>query len=1198
MDLIRRLCLFSAVLLCSLLQPSAAQELTLNGYSPPLADGWMTTSERDWLQRRGPLHVAVAPAERAPLQMINGDRFEGVSADYLALLLGERVHVRSYPNRQAALDALRRGEADLVAGGSQAEATANGLLRSRSYVTDPPVLVGDEARPGLAAGPGGRLAVVAGYLSAAQVRAAYPDSQVQVFDSTLGALDALSLGSVDGVLDDALSVHYLINMNYLFDLRIANFAPVESSGFGFLVREGDERLRDLLDHGLSRVGTLRREEILRRWSAGERLRLEGLQVGLTPRERQWLDAHPRVPVVVNRFTGVLAQVDADGHVGGILRDYLDLLGQRSGLHFDYVAVDDYNQMAETFATGQALLTPAVTPGIDGVDLLPPYLRASVVLAVATGEQDIHSLADMPGRRLSSAAGSAFNQMLRERYPQVPLVEATNQHESLRNVAEGRADAAIGSLFSIRPMIAGEFHRQLRLAGILEDLSTPFSIGVLKGQAELYSILEKAQLTVDPEELSDIVERWGARQDTPVSFWQMHRQLLLRIVAGAGLLIVLSLVWGFYLLRQVRRRRRAEQRLSGQLTLLSELIEAIPNPVYHLDHEGRLSLCNRAMLELFDCRLEDCQGRAIDELGWFAEDEAANLMQEYRQLVASGRLPLAGDRPLRLVGRELFAYRWAVAQRDAGGRVQGVIGGWVDLTERHRLMRELESERKRADAASAAKSQFLSAMSHEIRTPMNAIIGLQELALEKARDGQIDLGSLEVAQDAARTLLMLIGNVLDMARIESGRIDSTPSPVQLLRQIEGSVSLFLGLAQQKGLHLELVAGAGLEHWVLLDALRFKQVLFNLLNNAIKFTEFGGVTVRASARREGERLDLLIEVSDTGIGISTADQARLFRPFAQAEQPRQQEGTGLGLHISRRLVELMGGRLELRSELGQGSRFSIRLPLTLSAAPEALPEQAGLIAARRPLQVLAVDDHPANRLVFRQQLEYLGHRATLATGGQQAWELWCAGQFDAVLTDCRMSGGDGYELSRRIREHELRSGGPRCLIVGATANAWEEETQRCLEAGMDTVLFKPLTLEALRQALVEAGCEEASGTHGNEPQTAAAIFELEALFGADALHSDAACEFVRTLLEANEQDIAQLRELWWGARWSELGELAHRLAGVAAVICAQRAEASCRALQGLCEEREGDASFDAAVEAVEVALGELQAGLRQWLAQAQG
>ncbi|MFZ5959252.1 ATP-binding protein [Pseudomonas knackmussii] len=1197
MKLIRRLCLLLAVLSCSLPQPSAAQELTLGGYSPPLAEDWVPAAERAWLERRGPLRVAVT-LDRAPLQVLNGSRFEGLSADYLELLLGDRLQVRGYPSRRAALKALRQGQVDLVTDGSQAEATANGLLRSRSYISAPPVLVNDETRSGQPAKPGGTLAVVDGYLGLEQLRAAYPNKRVQVFDSTLGALDALSLGNVDAVLGDALSVHYLINMNYLFNLRIDNFAPFESGGFGFLLREGDERLRELLDQGLSRVGSLRREEILRRWSAGERLRLEGLQVALTPREQQWMEKHPRVPVVVNRYTGALAQVDAEGHVSGILRDYLDVLGQRSGLHFDISAVDDYYAMAREFAAGRALLTPAVTPGIDGVDLLPPYLRANVVLAIASGEQDIHSLADLSGLRLSSAAGSAFNQMLRERYPHVRLVEAANQHESLQNVVEGRADAAIGSLFSLRPMVDGEFARRLRLGGILEDLNTPLSLGVLKGQAELYSILEKAQLTVDPEELSDIVERWGARQANPVGFWQMHRQLLLRIAAGAGLLVLLSLVWGTYLLRQVRRARRAEQRLGEQLGLFGELIEAIPNPVYRLDREGRLSLCNRAMLELFDCRLEDCQGRQIDELGWFAEDEAASLMQEYRQLVASGRLPLPGDRPLRLAGRELFAYRWAVAQRDAEGRVQGVIGGWVDLTERHRLMRELDAERKRADAASAAKSQFLSAMSHEIRTPMNAIIGLQELALEKARDGQVDLDSLEVAQDAARTLLMLIGNVLDMARIESGRIDSKPSPVQLMRQIEGSVSLFFGLAQQKGLYLELDAGAGLEHWVLLDALRFKQVLFNLLNNAIKFTERGGVTLRASASRAGGRLDLLIEVSDTGIGISAQDQARLFRPFVQVERSAQQEGTGLGLHISRRLVELMGGSLELHSELGQGSCFSIRLPLVLCAAPEEASGETVLAAMPRSLNVLAVDDHPANRLVFRQQLEHLGHCATLAAGGQQAWELWRSGDYDAVLTDCRMSGGDGYELSRLIREHEQRTGGPRCLIIGATANAWEEETQHCLEAGMDAVLFKPLTLEALRQALLEVGPDEASATTEDAPRAAEAAFALEGLFGEDALHSEVAQEFVRTLLEANEQDIAQLRELWWTGQWHELGELAHRLAGAAAVICAQRAEASCRALQGLCEEPEGNAPFDAAVEAVEMALGELQAGLRQWLAQAQG
>lgn len=1198
MSPVRGLILCSALLLGA--APALAvdqpplQPLTLSGYSAHMPNSWLSPAERDWLAQRGPLRVGVAQVDRPPLQIVGGGRLEGVSADYLGLLAGGYQRVYAYPSREAALEALRKGEIDMVCGGTASEAEARGLLLSRAYLQDQPVLVSDDARPFDASRPGTTLALVADYLRLAQVQAAYPNSRVLLFASPLRALEALSLGNVDGMLGDALSVHYLINMNYLFNLRIDNFAPLESAGFGFLMRPGEERLLGLVDRGLARIDVQRNEEILRRWSAGERLRLGGQRVVLTPRENRWLAEHPRVPVVVNRHSGSLAQADADGRVSGIARDYLDLLGQRSGLRFAYAAVDDYADVFRELHAGRAWLTPVVPPSNEGLALLPPYLRATMLLVMRKDAAAVHDLHDLAGKRVSIAIDPYLNRALIERYPDTRLESAGNQRQALREVAEQRSEAAVSTLFSARALIAGEFKDSLKVAGILEDLSTPFSIGVRPDQPELYSILEKAQLSVDPEEVAELVRRWEPRLASGGGdFWAEHRQAILSGAALAGALVLLSLVWGFYLNRQVLRTRRAERRLGAQVGLLNELIEALPNPVYRLDREGHLDLCNQAMLRMFDARLEDCLGKAIGELGWFPEEEAERLMQVHRQQVTDGEMPAPGDYVLRLRDGDHYVYHWAVAQHDGDGVVQGVIGGWVDLTERQQLINQLERERQRADQASAAKSQFLSTMSHEIRTPMNAIVGLQELVLEKARGGVLDREALEVAQDAARALLMLIGNVLDLARIESGRIDSTPQPALLRREIEGAVALFAGLATQKGLGLDLETEGELDHWVLLDALRFKQVLFNLLNNAVKFTERGGVRVRASALRQGERLELLVEVIDSGIGISAEDQARLFQPFVQVEQGASRQGTGLGLHISQRLVQLMGGAFGLRSEPGQGSCFSVRLPLALTEAPPDATQPGASASATGTLRVLAVDDHPANRMVFHQQLAHLGHSATLAAGGEEGWQAWLAGDFDAVISDCRMPGVDGYELSRRIRAHEREQGRRRCRVIGATANAQEEEVQRCRDAGMDQVLFKPLTLDVLAQAL--AGAQRMAPAGPAEP-AAEATFDLRGLFGPQPLESEAAREFVRTLAQANAGDIEQLHQARSRGDRKALGDLAHRLAGAAAIIGAAEAEGHCRALQRICE---GDGEgLEARLGQADAALAGLQRALADWLARAAG
>lgn len=259
---------------------------------------------------------------------------------------------------------------------------------------------------------------------------------------------------------------------------------------------------------------------------------------------------------------------------------------------------------------------------------------------------------------------------------------------------------------------------------------------------------------------------------------------------------------------------------------------------------------------------------------------------------------------------------------------------------------------------------------------------------------------------------------------------------------------------------------MEQWVLIDPLHLKQVLFNLLSNAIKFTERGRVTLHASGSREAEHLHLLLEVIDSGIGISEQDQARLFQPFSQVSsaQAGQTFGSGLGLNITRRLVELMGGTIVLSSEPDIGSCFSVTLQLPLAEAPaEAAAEVPQASMEPLSLNILVAEDNAFSRLTLEEQLLVLGHRVTLVEDGQAAWEAWLAAEYDVLITDSQMPRLGGYDLTVRIRQMEREEGRRRCWILGATASAEDAEIQRCLAAGMDEVVFKPLTQQVLRQAL---------------------------------------------------------------------------------------------------------------------------------------
>ncbi|AIS14129.1 chemotaxis protein CheY [Pseudomonas chlororaphis subsp. aurantiaca] len=938
-----------AVILCLLLAPSPVlfaeeQAISLVGRVAVSSRPWLSAEDRQWLAGRGPLKVGLSVPDYPPLGMLDVNRFQGITADYLSLLFEPAPVVRQFPSRQAALTALRNGEIDLLGGGTEVEASENGLRLTHAYEPDQPVLVTAEGRPFDLQAPGTTLAVAAGYLSQKQILSAYPNSRLLIFVTPQRALEALSLGEVDGVIDDEISAHYLININYLVNLHIENFAPVESSGFGFLLRASDARLHGLIERALLPIRARHSQNILRGWSAGRSLRLTQQRVTLTPAENRWLAAHPEIPVVVNDSLGALGQLGRSGRVRGIAPDYLELISQRSGLKFRFVQVQNYTEMKTQMGNGKAIMTAVAAPDPDteaDMELLLPYLRSSVVLMTVRGLQgdSIHSLQDLQGKRLASVPGYFINPIIQQDYPDIRLQIYPNFQEAMRSVDDGRSDAFIGGDYTGRFLSTQRFNNRLRVSDILDEFSRPVSLGVLKGQEELHSILEKAQVAITPEEVAEIVAQWQPRFATSGShFWRDHRSNILRLGGVFGLLVLLSLIWGFYLTRQVRKTRLAEA--------------------------------------------------------------------------------------------------------------------------------ELALAREKAEAANEAKSVFLSTMSHEIRTPLNAIIGLQEVVQQKAEQGELDLPSLAVAQEAAQGLLLLLGNVLDLTRIESGMIDSAPEAVLLKAQIEAIAPLVAGMARQKHLAFEMQFTGDMEQWVLIDPLHLKQVLFNLLSNAIKFTERGRVTLHASARREAEHLHLVLEVIDSGIGISEEDQARLFQPFSQvgSAQAGQTFGSGLGLNITRQLVELMGGSIVLSSEPDIGSCFSVTLQLPLTEAPAEAKVEVPAASEEQPsLNILVAEDNAFSRLTLEEQLLVLGHRVTLVEDGQVALEAWQAAEYDVLITDSQMPRLGGYDLTLRIRQLERENGRRRCWILGATASAEEAEIQRCLAAGMDAVVFKPLTQQVLKQAL---------------------------------------------------------------------------------------------------------------------------------------
>ena len=1056
------LCLVPPTVAAKQDQPKSLQLLgrsTVEGYDVQLDE-----NDRQWLRSKRVLRLGVSGSDYPPFEVTrNHDELEGITADYaqlIAQLLNIPIEVQRYGTREAAMEALKYDALDLLGTSNNFEAADPELILSGSYAEDQPMLVTrlEERMPEDLAGK--RIAMVDDYLPARTVETFYPGASLQRYPSALDALGAVAYGQDDVYLGDLISASYLINNNYLNDVQLMGPSGLDANPFGFALARDNLRLKEIIDKALAAIPLDQRAAIDQRWSAGKVNRLSQSRVNLSASEQQWLDRHPQVNIGVVENFAPLTFFNAEGQFSGLTAQLLTLISQRSGLNFNVLRGRSLDQQIQRLKAGEIDVLPAIIPATEGVSDLhftSPYVTNPYTLVSANTPDSPKSLDDLAGKRLAIYHSHPVRAFIKARVPDVHMVDVDDPAQGLELVMNGQADAAVSSLFVTRYLIARYYQGRLRISSTVGDEPARIAMATEHGALELQSILNKALLSISPEEMDGLVARWGNELVMDDSYWLRHRPAILQAFAVAAALLLLALGWIAWQRRQIRQRQQ-----------------------------------------------------------------------------------------------------------------------WLQ---------QLQDAKDAADDANRAKTTFLATMSHEIRTPMNALIGMLELAGVRAKEGVADSSALEVASTAAQQILALIGDILDIARIESGHLTLTPERVNLHKLVASVCRVFEGLAREKDLTWRVDLDARSDRDVLIDPTRLKQALSNLLSNAIKFTHAGEVslTLRVVPGISGH-LAVAVHIEDTGIGISAVDQQRLFKPFVQADNSHQsgRKGSGLGLVISRTLCEMMGGRLVLGSVLGRGTQADISLSLVaLKALPPSDAADSGLAPSTRPLTILVVDDYPANRLLLNRQLSYLGHRVIDAEDGEQGFELWRAHEFDVVISDCNMPGLSGYELASAIRDEERAYGLSPTLILGFTANAQPEEKIRCLDAGMDDCLFKPILLADLSAWLASRFSSEAPIPVDTQASREMDLTGLELYVGEDRTLIN---QLLRELAETNRDDRIHLLQAHAGDNRPRLRELAHRIKGCARMVRAERLMECCDDLEQACAEGRA-ALIDEAVDHLQHAMKSL-------------
>jgi two-component system, NarL family, sensor histidine kinase EvgS len=1056
---------------------------TFGGNAPvALAEGFLTAQERAFLAQLPEIRVAMQVVGAPPYETVSeSGEIAGFQAEvlgHLAKTFGLRIKPVVFPDWPSVLQAVKSGQADMVL--TLAVSTermkfleftlgtvpvpAGVFARQRDSAKLPPL---DQAR----------IALEREYYSNDLVRRLYPKAKVLPTLTTVEALQAVSEGRADYYVGSLLEAIDTLSRHPVPGIEVQEILQTGSSLYHFGIRKDWAALAAILNKGISRFRSDQRPNA---WTvAAATIPASGLAwprpLTLSDEETALLSNKAVWRIGAVRGLALLNDVDANGVHSGIASEYTDHVARRLGVGIELVAFDNVVSMLEGLRQGHIDFVPFLTQTDERARefvFSKPYFEMPYMLVARSDGPLYWGLGSLKGKRLALAAAHPLRDVIAKKYPEIQVLTPRDGLDAMDMVARGDADAAVEVKVFANLRINADTAGRLRAVGTVEDLPAQFRFAASKNagtaMSALLPLIDRALDEVPLGERDRMLRRWVAIDFNPPFPW---RRYLPTIVVGSSALLLIAagtLWWMRRLRKEVLAKRLAIEQLD-------DIGRTMPGVAFRDTYSLRGELLRRFY-----------SSGTKSFLGWEPEPDQT-LLQALRSRLGPGdaaqlgeqmRLHLNDHKPLKFTGLYQRPGPWpdrGDENRDIWLQIEAVhvrhaneissTGYVVDVSSERHLQERLAKE-------ASERHVLLASASHELRAPTHTLsLALQTLGSEGWPEPAVR--SLRIAKEASRTLGQLLNDVLDVARFDAGHVELRPQSFDLRGLIEQIRDAHAAALAAKNLTFECNVAQDVPALLFLDPLRVKQVLTNLLSNATRYTSQGGVTLQVSmmqgSAQEGVAAlqagsVLRFVVRDTGAGLSPERQAAPFVPFGRTAA--SEGGTGLGLSICRRLVEMMGGRIELQSQQGVGTEATVWLPI----------ESRGVLPSQFRSQgvVLLCDDDPVCRMLMAEGLTASGYQVEQVADGEAALSRLRSGGVRALVTDLSMPGLGGVKLIQTLREEESRLPPPHTAVVICSGNPAPLALSEHPGLEHDVFLTKPVELRTLVQALREMGIVASGGT----------------------------------------------------------------------------------------------------------------------------